>query len=86
MTQPDDLTRGFITRSLATDHQQLLRDVKRIAASLDAYVGDLERNAPGTTFSGEAVRIGTYLIQHARDAGRYDGARDMARTFLQDSR
>lgn len=83
----DDLTRRIIARSLDADHQQLLQDAQRIAASLNAYVTEPERNPPGSSLSGvslagEVVRIGTYLIQHARDAARYDGARDMAHTLL----
>ncbi|MEU6979646.1 hypothetical protein [Streptomyces sp. NPDC046371] len=78
----DDLTRGIITRSLAADHQRLLQDAQRIAAALSAYVTELERNHASVPLSGEAVRIGTYLIQHAQVAARYDGARGMARTLL----
>jgi hypothetical protein len=80
----DDFTRRAITRTLAADHQRLIQDAERIAASLTAYINDLKRNNPTATYSGEAVRIGTYLIQHAQIAARYDGAQDIARTLLED--
>ncbi|MGW4050836.1 hypothetical protein ACWENA_08380 [Streptomyces sp. NPDC004779] len=82
----DDLTRGFITRRLDADHQLLLHDARRIASSLNTYIADLERNAPGVTFSGTAVTISTYLIQHTQAAARLDAARDMARTLMEDER
>lgn len=80
----DDFTRRAITRSLDTDHQQLVQDAERIQAALAGYIDNLKRNPSTATYSGEAVRIGTYLIQHAQAAARYDGARDMARTLLGD--
>ncbi|MFE1272094.1 hypothetical protein [Streptomyces sp. NPDC058758] len=82
----DDTTRDLITRRLADDHQLLLHEAERIARALDSHISALKRNPDGATFAGDAVLIGTYLIQHAQAAAKLDAARDMARTLMGDKR
>lgn len=82
MILAEEFARDFINRRLAADHKLLLEDAERIAQSLNNYVSDLRRNPDGRNFSGDAVRIGTYLIQHAQAAAKLDAAREMTHVLL----
>ncbi|GGU84418.1 hypothetical protein GCM10010275_19340 [Streptomyces litmocidini] len=79
----DDLTRGFITRRLASDHDAILRDARHIAESWDLYVKALERS-PDTTTSSEPVRLAEYTARLIQSTASHDAAREMAAVFLED--